>query len=126
MVLTTNGVEFGVISSNSKMEIVPERFTNAFPNSQIHSIFEIWNNDAEHFGIKRGSIVCVNQSIKPKGGMLLIVKQKEKWMIRQLLTYGDICLISTGKEKEKPIHLNEVEVYGVITWCCSAKVGSEF
>nr|WP_294895058.1 S24 family peptidase [uncultured Pedobacter sp.] len=122
MVLTTNRVEFGVISSNSKMEIVPEGFTKAFPNSQIHSIFEVWNNDAEHFGIKRGSIVCVNQSIKPKGGMLLIVKQKERWMIRQLLTYGDISLISTGKENAKPIHINEVEVYGVITWCCSAKI----
>ncbi len=122
MVFTENRVEFGVISSNSKMEIGPERFTASFPNSQIHSIFEIWNNDAEHLGIKRGSIVCVNQSIKPKGGMLLIVKQKEKWMIRQMLTYGDICLISTGKENNKPIHANEVEIHGVVTWCCSAKI----
>lgn len=122
MVLTENRVKFGVISSNSKMEFVPERFTTAFANSQIHSIFEIWNNDAEHFGIKRGSIVCVNQSIKPKGGMLLIVQQKEKWMIRQMLSYEGICFISTGKEHDKPIDLKEFKINGVITWCCSSKI----
>jgi hypothetical protein len=125
MIVVEDSIKSGVIQSNLKMDIVPQLFKKAFNHYQIDAVFEIKNNDAEQFGIKRGSMVFVNQGIIPKGGMLLMVKQEERWMIRQLISYGNSQLITTGKEKDKPKNIDEVELLGVITWCCSAKIDYE-
>nr|WP_294898573.1 hypothetical protein [uncultured Pedobacter sp.] len=126
MILAENKIQSGVSNSSLNIDSIPKVLSKSFTDLQIHSVFEMLNNDADQFGIKRGCVVFINQKIEPLGGMLLMILQKEKYIIRQLLTLGSKQFLTTGKEKDKPVPLNEADVVGVVTWCCSAKVDFEF
>ncbi len=84
--------------------------------------FEMTSDAMEYIGIKEESILIVDKSIVPEGGNIVVFWYQDQWMIRQVLQYGNVLKLSTGKEKDEPIQItseNKIQIFGVVTWCCN-------
>lgn len=80
------------------------------------------DSDAMHlFGIKKGTLLVVDRSVIPRGGMLVIAWQEGRWLVRQLVTHLRKNYLITGEEHEQPSEINEetgILIWGVVTWSC--------
>ncbi|HEY0899322.1 MAG TPA: S24 family peptidase [Sphingobacteriaceae bacterium] len=80
------------------------------------------DSDAMHlFGIKKGTLLVVDRSVIPAGGMLVIAWQEGSWMVRQLITHLRKRFLTTGEEDDVPIEIcgeSGVMIWGVVTWSC--------
>lgn len=84
--------------------------------------FEAVNDDMDLFHIVKGSVLVVDRTINPRGGMLIVLWHDGEWKCRQLIVHGKKRYITTGKEKDEFIEVtnnSEVVVFGVITWNCN-------
>jgi len=87
--------------------------------------FEASSDEMSLFGIKCGTILVVNRSFTPRGGMIVIVWTDGKWLVRQLVMHGHKLFLTNGQEQEKPLEVNEQNgdiIWGVVTWSCSPQL----
>ena len=83
--------------------------------------FEAPSDEMDFFGIKKGTLLVVDRSKKPAGGMIVIAWFKDEWLVRQLIVHIDRKYLSTGKEEDTMLNINEstgLLVWGVVTWSC--------
>jgi DNA polymerase V len=85
--------------------------------------FESDTDDMVLFGIKKGTLLVVDRSIKAGGGMLVIAWQDQTWMVRQLVNMGSKKCLITGQEFDQPIDVtNGTLIWGVVTWTCTSQL----
>ena len=83
--------------------------------------FEANSDEMELFGIKKGTVLVVERSKIPAGGMIVIAWHKGEWLVRQLIAHLNRQYLSTGKEKGEIIEVAEntgAVIWGVVTWIC--------
>ena len=83
--------------------------------------FVVNTDEMDQFGIKKGMLLVVDRSEEPCGGMIVVARQKDKWLLRQLISHVDRQYLSTGKEQEPFLELSEaagIVIWGVVTWTC--------
>ncbi|MBC7915064.1 MAG: error-prone repair protein UmuD [Pyrinomonadaceae bacterium] len=83
--------------------------------------FEAGSDEMDQFGIKTGTILIVDRSKKPTGGMIVIAWHHGEWLVRQLITHVKNKYLITGKEHDEFLELNEdtgIFIWGVVTWSC--------
>ncbi|TDG36682.1 hypothetical protein EZJ43_05195 [Pedobacter changchengzhani] len=82
--------------------------------------FEADDDQMRYFGIKKGSIIIVDKSIKASSGMLIVCCVNDEWLTRKLCVKGentylcindtmDACLNITGRN---------ITIFGAVTWTC--------
>lgn len=87
--------------------------------------FEVASDEMELFGIKHGTVLVVDRSKNPEGGMIVIARQEGEWLVRQLITHIKKKYLTTGKEEDERVQIdstNEIEIWGVVTWSCSPQL----
>ena len=86
--------------------------------------FEADNDHMRFYGIYKGAIVIVDQSIPVVSGKLIVCCVNEEWLIRKLVINGmstffcindhmDACLNITGRS---------ITIIGAVTWTCSPQL----
>ena len=83
--------------------------------------FEAESDEMEQFGIKKGTLLVVDRSKKPIGGMIVIAWQDGEWLVRQLITHVKRRYLTTGKEEDPVMEIEEPDgiiIWGVVTWSC--------
>ena len=83
--------------------------------------FEAVSDEMDQFGIKTGTILIVDRSKKPCGGMIVIACHHGEWLVRQLITHVKKKYLTTGKEEDEFVELTVeagILIWGVVTWSC--------
>ena len=83
--------------------------------------FEAGSDEMDQFGIKTGTILIVDRSKKPSGGMIVIAWHHGEWLVRQLITHVKNKYLTTGKEEDEFVELTAeagILIWGVVTWSC--------
>jgi DNA polymerase V len=83
--------------------------------------FEAASDEMDLFGIKQGTLLVVDRSRNPSGGMIVIAWHNGEWLVRQLLTHVKRKYLTTGKEDDQTVEINETSgilIWGVVTWSC--------
>ena len=83
--------------------------------------FEANSDEMELFGIKQGTLLVVDRSKIPAGGMLVVARYKGDWLVRQLISHVSRQYLSTGRENDEIIEVGVTSgplIWGVITWAC--------
>ncbi|WP_051189751.1 S24 family peptidase [Daejeonella oryzae] len=83
--------------------------------------FEAASDEMEQFGIKTGTLLVVDRSKKPSGGMIVIAWHHGEWLVRQLITHVKKKYLTTGKEEDEFVEVNAetgILIWGVVTWSC--------
>ena len=83
--------------------------------------FEASSDEMDQFGIKTGTILIVDRSKKPSGGMIVIAWHHGEWLVRQLITHFKKKYLTTGKEEDEFVELTAeagILIWGVVTWSC--------
>ena len=83
--------------------------------------FEAGSDEMDQFGIRTGTILIVDRSKKPTGGMIVIAWHHGEWLVRQLITHVKNKYLTTGKEEDEFVELTAeagILIWGVVTWSC--------
>ena len=83
--------------------------------------FEAASDEMDLFGIKKGTLLVVDRSKDPSGGMVVIAWHNVEWLVRQLITHPKKKYLTTGKEEDPMVEIKENEgilIWGVVTWSC--------
>ena len=67
--------------------------------------FEAASDEMELFGIKKGTLLVVDRSKNPSGGMVVIAWHKGEWLVRQLISHVKRKYLSTPKQETKPVEI---------------------
>jgi DNA polymerase V len=84
--------------------------------------FECTTDDMDLFHINKSSLLVVDKSIKPAGGLLVVAWVDGEWVVRQLIVHGRKQYLTTGKEHHPFLEIDEangVLIFGVVTWSCN-------
>ena len=76
--------------------------------------FEAGSDEMDQFGIRTGTILIVDRSKKPTGGMIVIAWHHGEWLVRQLITHVKNKYLTTGKEEDEFIELTAEA--GILIW----------
>ena len=99
-----------------------QRLATDLPNTWY---FEVSSDDMELFGIKQGTLLVVDRSINPEGGMIVIARQNGEWLVRQLISHVKQKYLTTGKEEDPIVEIEEttgIIIWGVVIWSCSLQL----
>ena len=83
--------------------------------------FEVDSEEIEILGIRKGMLLVVDCSRRPEGGMLVLARHNEDWLVRQLISHGNRQYLSTGRENDEIIEVGGTAgplICGVVTWAC--------
>jgi DNA polymerase V len=83
--------------------------------------FEAASDEMDFFGIKTGTLLVVDRSKNPSGGMIVIAWHNGEWLVRQLVTHVKRKYLTTGKEDDQVVEINAttgILIWGVVTWSC--------
>ena len=83
--------------------------------------FKVASDEMELFGINQGTLLVVDRSVNPEGGMIVIARQNGEWLVRQLITHVKRKYLTTGKEEDAVVEIEGttgIVIWGVVTWSC--------
>jgi len=88
------------------------------PNNTFY--FEAFDDQMKYYGIRVGSIIIVDRSIKAKSGDLVVCYVDTEWLIRRLYIKDDIRYLCINDSIDGRIDITGkyINDFGVVTWSC--------
>ena len=82
--------------------------------------FEALDDQMRYFGIRKGSIIIVDKSVKYTSGMIVVCCFDDEWLTRKLCIKenGTFLCINDGMDACINITDKELTVFGTVTWTC--------
>lgn len=82
--------------------------------------FEALDDQMKHFGIRKGSIIIVDKSIKHTSGMIIVCCIDDEWLTRKLCVKENGTFLCVNDSMDACINITgkELTVFGAVTWTC--------
>lgn len=82
--------------------------------------FEAFDEQMKYYGIRSGSIIIVDRSIKARSGDLVVCYVESEWLTRRLEINGNTRYLCINDSIEGRINITGKVItdFGVVTWTC--------
>jgi len=82
--------------------------------------FEAADDQMRFFGIYKGSIIIVDQTLPIKAGSIIVCQVNEEWLVRKYCIRGTQTLLCLNNNFEACLNITgrEINIIGVVSWSC--------
>lgn len=82
--------------------------------------FEALDDQMKYFGIRKGSIIIVDRTIKYTSGMIIVCCIDDEWLTRKLCVKENGTFLCVNDSMDACINITgkELTVFGAVTWTC--------
>ncbi|WP_152969600.1 LexA family transcriptional regulator [Pedobacter sp. Hv1] len=83
--------------------------------------FEADDDQMKYFGIRKGSIIVVDKSVKVRSGNIVVCCVDDEWLTRKLCVRNSGTFLCINDSMGACINITgkDITVFGSVTWTCS-------
>lgn len=82
--------------------------------------FEATDDQMRFFGIYKGSLIIVDQTLPIKSGAIIVCQVNEEWLVRKYCIRGTQTLLCLNNNFEACLNITgrEINIIGAVSWSC--------